>query len=460
MASVLSIPSPNPSLLSDFKHSDLTKKNKVFSEYLSNLYSSEVGQNTTTCRNSKNIPVEIGFSHNKSYSNISNEAFLNNKLNQSYHLKHHQTHLKTITKLNDEADENDLEVVKQETINQYLKDFNEFHRVQDINHRNRISMYEDINSSKNSKQAENESNSSKSKRFSLYSIKNISKLNSKKQQSSPKGTTTNSSSSSSNDINSNSSKNSKEKKNYLSLKKHKSVKRNKSVSYKPVIGSKNVPLFKKKSTLFKISNYVTSKTAYQDNDLTNEIFNLINTERLKVLDTKSKISEALKKRISGKNYNKHSKIVNYSSNLDLRSKYDKGLLTKTELKKLMKLWEGYLTKIIALRIKERLLNPNSSSDANSISDIDSIAVNYQQSEFLPVFAERTHAKTPSSSTNGSETIKANFKGKMSPFEEKINEYIQKNRQHASFATTMDNTEFSNSYIHNKTHDTIYSNYKQ
>ncbi|XBW38760.1 hypothetical protein QEN19_004346 [Hanseniaspora menglaensis] len=444
MASIISIPSPDPSQLSDFKHTDIVKKTRLFSDYLSNLYCEDNEQTRVISNSLKQPATDIGFSHNKSQSVTSHELFLNSKLNQNYHLKHHQTHLKTVTKLNEslENSDNDDESLKQTTINSYLNDFNEFHRAQNINHQKRLSKYVGNEARNNSKELFGNIEDVKSKRFSITSLKNIAILSSR------------------------SSKVSQRKRGSIrgasALKKQISVKRTKSVSYKPVPNSKNIPLFKKKSTLFKVSNYAFSKTAYKDPDLTNEVYDIIAKERVHLVDKRSELSQALLKRISRNTYNRHSKIVNYSSNLDLRSKFDKELITKTEIEKLFQLWESYLTKLIALKIKNKLANPNVSNDedkSDSDSVVDSILVNYQQSEFLHTNYEQSQMKTPGTTSNRSIKSNSNSAVKLSPLEKKINEYINKNRMHVSYATSMNNSEFSDAYIHDKAHDTIYTEYK-
>lgn len=437
MAEVLQTHSSNSSLPSDFDRAELNKKNSLFNAYLSDLYNSDVTYRSTSNNISKTPHKEIGFTHNKSQSKTSNEVFLNSNLNPNYHLKHHSTHLKTVTKLNEKPNEKDAENIKQDTINSYLNDFNEFHREQDINHRKRLSMYDDQNSSKKSKDSYIQNADTKTKRFSLNTLKTITKLstrnskmeeNDKSKKQKPKG-----------------------------FNKQSSLKRNKSVSYKPLIGTKNIPLFRKRSTIAKVSTFVTSKTAYQDNDMANEIFNVINIERLQVLQTKSKISEALRKRISQNSYNKHSKIVNYLSEIDLRSKFDRQLMTQTEADKMLRLWQVYLTNMIALKIKERLLNPNLGFERDNTSEKESVIVNYHGSEFVPKYTGNQHASSFSSCEL--RTIKEIPEIHLSPLKQRVNEYIQKNRHNTSLATTMDNTQFSNSFIHDKTHDSIYTDYK-
>lgn len=445
MTEVLHTYSPNTSLLSEFDSSELNKKNKLFNAYLSDLYNSDVNYCISSSNASKLPAKEIGFTLNKTQSKTSNEVFLNNRLNPNYHLKHHSTHLKTVTKLNEKTSENDLENIKQDTINNYLNDFNEFHRVQDINHRKRLSLYDDENSSKKSKDSSKKNKDSshlksdaKAKRFSLNTLKTITKLstrNSKMEENQKK---------------------TKEK--AKGFNKQASLKRNKSISYKPLTGTKNIPLFRKRSTIFKVSSFATSKTAYQDNDMSNKIFNVINIERLQVLKTKSKISEALIKRISENNYNSHSKIVNYLSQIDLRSKFDRQLMTKTEADKMLRLWQVYLTNMIALKIKERLLNPNKGFERDHTSEEESIISNYHGSEFIPTYTGKDHASKSSFSSPKSKA-RENPEIHLSPLKEKVNEYIQKNRHNISFATTMDNTQFSNSFIFEKTHDSIYTDYK-
>lgn len=359
-----------------------------------------------------------------------NDSYIENKMkSKQYHLKNNSSHINTVTNLGSPMGtvEN---IESRQSINTFLNDFNEFHRAQDINHRKRLSKYENqycIPVIPNPGDKNNQvspklkiySPKKHIKRFSIYSIKQLKLLN-----NSPKGKghSKNSSISSSSSSSRNSYSRGSDKKKIL-------IKRKKSISYKSLFDSrKNIPLFRTKSKLYSVSAF-----AHKNNEekLTKtEIFEIITKERLKVLNPSSELSQILFKRIKYDSYKKDHRLVNYSSDINLRSKYDSEQVTKTELDRTVDLWQQYLTNLISNKIKENLSHPS------KLSPIFGVLAKDENTDKVSMKANLSDIDSNNSylSETSSELS--------SVLEQKINQFINKNRQHVSYATTIANTQFS------------------
>lgn len=326
------------------------------------------------------------YEDNNSHNIKRNNSYINNNIkSKQYHLRHNSNHINTVTNLDSSnSSSNNIQ-----SINTLLHDFNEFHRLQDINHRKRVSKYNnDYCIPVIPDPSKSNSNSSESqpkghvKRFSIYSIRQLKLMNKhhKKNNSSLHSLKGNE-----------------------SIQRSLSLKRKASITYKFNNNKRTIPLFRNKSKLYKVSAFAHKNN--KEKLTKTEIFEIITKERLKVLDPKSEISKALFKRINSDSYNKDKKIINYSSDINLRSKLDSQQITKSDLNRTYTLWNQYLTHVIASGIKDNLAG-NSSSD---------LFMNEQSSELGSLL------------------------------EQKINQYINKSRQHVSYATTLENTQFSQNY---------------
>lgn len=351
------------SFQNSFEHTpQKSQSNQLFTSFLKDFYED---------KNSHNIK------RNSSYIN-------NNIKSKQYHLRHNSNHINTVTNLDSSnSSSNNIQ-----SINTLLHDFNEFHRLQDINHRKRLSKYSNdycipvISDPSKSSSCVERQPKGHVKRFSIYSIRQLKLMNKhhKKKSSSL-----------------NSLKSSE------SLKRSISLKKKSSITYKLNNSKRTIPLFRNKSKLFKVSAFAHKNN--KDNLTNTEMFEIITKERLKVLDPQSEISKALFKRINSDSYNKNKKIINYSSDINLRSKLDSQQITKSDLNRTYSLWAQYLTHAIASGIKDNLTR-SSSSD---------LFMNEQSSELGSIL------------------------------EQKINQCINKSRQHVSYATTLENTQFSHNY---------------
>ncbi|KAL6931055.1 uncharacterized protein HGUI_02532 [Hanseniaspora guilliermondii] len=316
-----------------------------------------------------------------------NNSYINNTIkSKQYHLRHNSSHINTVTNLDSSnSSSNNIQ-----SINTLLKDFNEFHRLQDINHRNRLSKYNNdfcipiISNPLTSNETSNGHAKGHVKRFSIYSLKQLTLMNKTQKKMN-------------NDENSTSSISN------AAIKRNHSLKRKSSITYKFNNNKRTIPLFKNKSKLYQVSAFAHKNN--KDKLTKKEVFEIITRERLRVLDPQSEISKVLFKRINVDSYTKNKKIINYSSDINLRSKLDSQQITKSDLNRTYSLWNQLLTHIIASNIKDNL---NSRTSSN-------LFMNEQSSELGSIL------------------------------EQKINQYINKNRQHVSYATTLENTQFSQNY---------------
>ncbi|KAL6931946.1 hypothetical protein ACO0OL_003420 [Hanseniaspora opuntiae] len=308
------------------------------------------------------------YEDNNSHKIKRNNSYINNNIkSKQYHLRHNSNHINTVTNLDSSnSSSNNIQ-----SINTLLHDFNEFHRLQDINHRKRVSKYNnDYCIPVIPDPSKSNSNSSESqpkghvKRFSIYSIRQLKLMNKHHKKN-------------------NSSLHSM--KGNESIQRSLSLKRKASITYKFNNNKRTIPLFRNKSKLYKVSAFAHKN----------------NKEKL----TKTEIFEIITKGKTNDSYNKDKKIINYSSDINLRSKLDSQQITKSDLNRTYTLWNQYLTHVIASGVKDNLTD-NSSSD---------LFMNEQSSELGSLL------------------------------EQKINQYINKSRQHVSYATTLENTQFSQNY---------------
>lgn len=372
------------------------------------------------------------YSTNGSSNIRRNDSYIKNKMkSKQYHLRHNSSHINTVTNLGSPVSNVDNDG-KSESINTFLNDFNEFHRAQDINHRKRLSKYENeycIPKIPNPAEKNNQlspklkmySPRKHVKRFSIYSLKQLKLINNTpKTKGHAKNASISSSSSSSKSFTSRGSGKMKPL-----------LKRKKSISYKSIFDSrKNIPLFRSKSKLYSISAFAHKNN--KENLSKTEIFEMITSERLNVMNPSSELSQILFKRIKVDGYNKDHRLVNYSSDINLRAKYDSEQVTKTEWDRTMDLWQTYLTDLIATKIKQNLTHPS------KLSPILGVLPKKENTEGMSIKANLSEDEGSDEMSYEEETRSELG----SVLEQKINHFINKNRLHVSYATTMANTQFS------------------